>query len=90
MEERERLEARRCGISVSRGEEEDEVVAPAVGSLGPGEGEGGWREEVEEAMVWKTRLAAANALRVLVGSGGICMLIHAPVLRKIRLLKLAS
>ena len=51
MEERERLEARRCGISVSRGEEEDEVVAPAAGSLGPGGGEGGWREEVEEAMV---------------------------------------
>lgn len=54
MEERERLEARRCGISVSRGEEEEEEeeeVAPAEGSLGPGGGEGGWREEVEEAMV---------------------------------------
>ena len=50
MEERERLDARRCGISVSRGEEE-EGGAPVVGSLGPGGGEGGWREEVEEAMV---------------------------------------
>lgn len=46
MQERERLEARRWEISVSRGEE----VTPAVGS-GPGGGEGGWREEVEEAMV---------------------------------------
>ena len=46
MEERERLEARRWGISVSRGEE----VPAAVGS-GPGGGEGGWRDEVEEAMV---------------------------------------
>lgn len=64
MEERERLEARRCGISVSRGEEEEEEeVALAEGSLGPGGGEGGWREEVEEAMVGKTRLAAANASR---------------------------
>ena len=44
MEERERFEARRCGISVSRGED----VVPAVGS---GEGDGGCREEVEEAMV---------------------------------------
>lgn len=55
MEERERLEARRCGISDSRGEgegeEEEEEVAPAEGSLGPRGGEGGWREEVEEAMV---------------------------------------
>ena len=54
MEERERLEARRCGISDSRGEgeeEEEEEVAAAEGSLGPGGGEGGWTEEVGEAMV---------------------------------------
>lgn len=46
MAERERLEARRCGMSVSRGE-------GAVGVAGSrmGFGEGGWREEVEEAMV---------------------------------------
>ena len=43
MEERERFEARRCGISVSR-------VVPGLES-GPGDGEGGWRDEVEEAMV---------------------------------------
>ena len=46
MEDRERLEARRVGISVSRGE----GVVLAVGS-GLGGGEGGWREEVDEAMV---------------------------------------
>ncbi len=46
MEDRERLEAMRWGMSDSRGEE----VGAAVGS-GPGGGESGWREEVEEAMV---------------------------------------
>lgn len=47
MEERERLEARRWGISVSRGEG---GMPPAVGS-GLGGREGGWRDEVEDAMV---------------------------------------
>ena len=46
MEDRERLEARRVGISVSRGE----GVVLAVGS-GLGGGEGAWREEVDEAIV---------------------------------------
>ena len=46
MAERERLEARRWGISVSSGEE----ARPAVGS-GPGVGEGARREEVDEVMV---------------------------------------
>lgn len=46
MEERERLEARRWGISVSKGEEDMPVV-----ESGAGDGEAGWREEVEEAMV---------------------------------------
>lgn len=46
MEDKERFEARRWGISVSRGGK----VMPTVES-GPGGGEGGWREEVEEAMV---------------------------------------
>ncbi len=43
MEDKERLEARRWGMSGSSGEE-------VVGS-GTGGGEGGGREEVEEAMV---------------------------------------
>lgn len=46
MEDKERLEARRWGISVSRGGK----VMPTVES-GPGGGEGGWSEEVEEVMV---------------------------------------
>lgn len=46
MEERERLEARRWGISVSRGE---------GGMFAVGWGSGGCREEVEEAMVDRLR-----------------------------------
>lgn len=61
MEDRERLEARRWGISVSRGEGRGRL---AVGS-GIGGGEGGWRDEVEEAMVRDE----VDASCVIAGSG---------------------
>lgn len=73
MEERERFEARRWGMSVSRGEGGGRL---AVGS-GMGVGEGGWRDEVEveEAMV-----RGEIDVWGMIAGGVVSLLLHALLL----------